>query len=187
MNIEIRKAKPEDAEAIIDIMIESWHNTYKDLVPNEIISKLQAKNQKRIEDKQKYIKENNNTYVAVVDNNIVGYCSYGKSTNNNYSTSCELYSIYILDNYHRLNLGRLLTIKTIEEAIEKGYTTMITECLDGNPNNKFHEAIGGIPYDRVNTTLMGITYEGNVYYHDDLKKSLDLNITKLKENNNFKK
>lgn len=182
MNIEIKKAKPEDAEAIIDIMIASWWNTYKDIVPNEIISKLQVKNEKRIENKQNYIKEKDNTYIAVIDNIIVGYCSYGKSTNENYSNSCELYSIYILKEYHGLNLGRLLTIKVLEEAIKKGYTTMITECLDGNPYNKFYEAIGGICCDRVKANLLEYTFEGNVYYFEDITKTLELNLEKLEKN-----
>ena len=35
--MEIRKAKQEDAERIIDINIEVWNTTYKNLISQEII------------------------------------------------------------------------------------------------------------------------------------------------------
>ena len=47
-NIVIRKAVPEDAEVIIDINIEVWNTTYKNLIPQEIIDKLQFKDSERI-------------------------------------------------------------------------------------------------------------------------------------------
>ena len=45
--MEIRKAKQEDAERIIDINIEVWNTTYKNLISQEIIDKLQYKNKER--------------------------------------------------------------------------------------------------------------------------------------------
>ena len=55
MDIVIRKAKPEEAEQIIDIGIEVWNSTYKDLIPKDIIDKLQSKDEARIERKKKSI------------------------------------------------------------------------------------------------------------------------------------
>lgn len=40
MNVEIRKAIPEDAERIIDINIKVWNNIYKDLISKKIIDNL---------------------------------------------------------------------------------------------------------------------------------------------------
>ena len=42
MNVEIRKAIPEDAERIIDINIKVWNSTYKDLMLKEIIDNLNS-------------------------------------------------------------------------------------------------------------------------------------------------
>ena len=52
MNVEIRKAIPEDAERIIDINIKVWNSTYKDLISKEIIDKLQYKDEERIKSKK---------------------------------------------------------------------------------------------------------------------------------------
>ena len=48
-NVIIRKAHPEEAETIIDLNIEVWNSTYKGLIPQEIIDKLQSKDNNRIE------------------------------------------------------------------------------------------------------------------------------------------
>ncbi len=57
MNIEIRKAKPEEAEQIIDINIKVWNSTYKNLISQKIIDKLQFKDDERIRNKEKGFKE----------------------------------------------------------------------------------------------------------------------------------
>ena len=58
MNVEIRKAIPEDAERIIDINIKVWNNIYKDLIPKKIIDNLnffikRIKNKKPVLTKKK--------------------------------------------------------------------------------------------------------------------------------------
>ena len=72
-NIVIRKAIPEDAETIIDINIEVWNTTYKDLIPKEVIDKLQYKDKERIVRNQKIIREKQNIFVAEVDGKVVGF------------------------------------------------------------------------------------------------------------------
>lgn len=42
MNVEIRKAIPEDAERITDINIKVWNSTYEDLIPKEIIDNFNS-------------------------------------------------------------------------------------------------------------------------------------------------
>ncbi len=189
MNIKIRKATVEDAEKIIDITIDVWHSTYKDLIPNELIERLQVKTQQRIEKKKLDIAEKQNTYVAIFNGQIVGFASYGKSLNEKYPRSGEIYSIYILEEYQGLHIGRMLTISLLQELINQGYTTLIAECLVGNPANKFHESIGGIPIDTISEDLIGYNFKGNVFYHENLEESLKLNqerINSIKDRNKLR-
>lgn len=55
---------------------------------------------------------------------------------------------------------------------------MITKCLVGNKANKFHEAIGGKYVKTINSIILGYTFTENIYYHDDIKKSLEINKDK---------
>ena len=55
---------------------------------------------------------------------------------------------------------------------------MITKCLVGNKANKFHEAIGGKYVKTINSIILGYTFTENIYYHVDIKKSLEINKDK---------
>ena len=178
MKIEIRKITEEEAEKKIDINVKVWWTTYRGLIPDEIIAKLQTKTQERIERQKQTIREKNNTYGIYVNNKLVGFSSYGPSRDENYKDSCEIYSCYILEEYQRLHLGRKVVIKILKDFIQEGYKTMITKCLVGNPSNKFHEAIGGQFKGVTESELMGEKFKENVYYHEDIRKSLILNQQK---------
>lgn len=178
MQVEIKKLKESEAEEKIDINIKTWWTTYKGLIPDDIIAKIQVKTKERIEQQKKTIREKNNTYGIYVDNKLIGYSSYGPARDENYKDSCEIYSCYILEEYQRLHLGSRVVIKILEDFINEGYKTMITKCLVGNKANKFREAIGGKYVKTINSIILGYTFTENIYYHDDIKKSLEINKDK---------
>ena len=183
-NIVIRKAVPEDAENIIDISIEVWNETYNDLIPKEIIDKLQSKDETRIEKQKRSIKEKNHTFVVEVDGKLVGFHSFGKCKDDNFKDSGEIYAGYILDGYQGLGIGRKMAVACMQELIEEGYNTLVTKCLDGNPSNEFHKSLGGIFVGQSRFEPLGI-YVGmeNIYYHENLKKSLEYNKEIINKNN----
>lgn len=180
MNIEIRKAKPEEAEATIDINIEVWKTTYANLIPMEIIEKLQTKDEQRVKSKEERLRKNQDTIVALVDGKIVGYHSISAARNVEYENCGEICAGYILDDYQGLGLGRKMAIECMKELINRGYTSMVTKCLVGNPANEFHKSIGGVFVKEMPIELMDI-WSGteNLYYHENLQNSLDMNIEKL--------
>ena len=186
MNIIIRKAKPEDAEKIIDINIKVWKTTYKGLIPQEIIDKVQSKDEARIEKSKINIREKQNTIVAEVDGEIVGYQTFGQAHDKQFCNSGEIYTSYILDDFQMLGLGRRMAIECMKELVNQGYTTLITKCLVGNPSNEFHKSIGGLYIGQSAFEPLGI-YVGkdNVYYHEDLEKSLNYNLKKVKGENKY--
>lgn len=59
--IEIKKLR-EEAEEKIDINIKVWWTTYRGLIPDEIIAKLQTKTKERIKRQKQTIREKNNIY-----------------------------------------------------------------------------------------------------------------------------
>ena len=69
--------------------------------------------------------------------------SYGKSRNEEYPESGEIYSIYILEEYQGLGLGKKLFMIGINELINEGYNTMILNVLNGNNTIKFYEKYCG--------------------------------------------
>ena len=188
MNIIIRKAKPEEAERITDINIEVWNTTYKDLIPQETIDFLQKKTEERVEHKKKSIEEKNNTIVAEVDGEIVGFNTFGEARDKDYAGSGEIYAGYILDSYQGLGLGRQMAIECMKELLDRGYKTFVSKCLDGNPANEFHKSLGGVYVGQSDFDPLGIHVgKENIYYHEDLEKTLKYNIEKMKQKKNIKK
>ncbi len=182
MDIVIRKAKPEEAEQIIDISIEVWNTTYKNIIAQDIIDKLQSKDEARIERTKNNIKENQNTFVAEVDGKIVGFNTYGRSRDDNYANSGEIYAGYILDDYQGLGLGRKMAVECMKELLNQGFTTLVTKCLEGNPSNEFHKSLGGEYIGKSVYEPMGIHVGNeNIYFHEDLEKTLNYNIDRVKE------
>lgn len=55
---------------------------------------------------------------------------------------------------------------------------MITKSLVGNPAYNFHQAIGGKYVNAINFEILGYTLTENIYYHDDITKSLMINKNK---------
>ena len=182
MNIIIRKALPEEAERIIDINIEVWNSNYSEFLPQDIIDKVQVKDKERIERQKFIIQGSENVFVAEVDGEIVGYQSFGRSHDGNYFNSGEIYTAYILKEYQRLGIGRKLAVACMKELYDKGFRTLITKCLDGNPANEFHKSIGGTFVGQSDFEPLGILVgKENIYYHDDLEKSINHNIKLLKK------
>ncbi len=180
MNIEIRKAKPEETEQIININIEVWNQIYKDLIPQDLSNKIQEKSKERIEQQKYIIQHLNNVYVALVDGKIVGFESFGKSFDEKYYNSGELYTAYILKDYQRLGLGRKMAVECMKDLLNQGYTTIITKCLEGNPSNEFHKSLGGVYVGQDDFKPKGIyVCKENIYYHNNLEKSIEYHVSKI--------
>ena len=182
-NIIIRKAVPEDAETIIDINIEVWNTTYKCLIPEDVINKLQYKDKDRIEKSKRTIIEKQNIYVAEVDGKIVGFHAFGKTKDNNFNNSGEIYAGYILDKYQGFGLGRMMAVACMKDLFDQGFSTLVTKCLEGNPSNEFHKSLGGIYVGQTVYQPKGIFVgKENIYYHEDLEKSIEFNVKKINNN-----
>ena len=179
-NVIIRKAHPEEAETIIDINIEVWNSTYKGLIPQEIIDKLHSKDNNRIESMKQRIQNRQNIIVAEINGKIIGYNSFGPSNDEKYHDSGQIYAGYILKEYQGLGIGRKIALACMTELQEKGYHTLITKCLENNPFNSFHKSLGGIYMGKDSFDPMGLHVgTENIYYHANLKKSIELNKKKL--------
>lgn len=86
----IRKAMPNDAKGIVEVLTYTWQTQYKGLLPDEIIEKRFHTMDERTKKTQEHIMLKNYFYVAEVDNKIVGVLTYGKSRNDNYSSCGEI-------------------------------------------------------------------------------------------------
>lgn len=115
MNIIISNATPSNAEDISIINSLTWINTYKSKeywINEEVANKYSTSKSKRnsfIKRKSKEINNNPWSYFLAKDNEkIIWYACWKKYIDKNYN---EFFAIYILPEYHKKWVWKLLTNK----------------------------------------------------------------------------
>lgn len=165
MNFIIRKANQDDAQAILDINIKSWQDTYKNIFPSEYLNNLcndSIDYENAIKKNKQKIQENNNFYVAELENKIVGFCSFGNSKKNIKPLAGEIYALYVDKKYHNKGIGKELFNKTKKELSQK-YNEIIVSCLVENKSNEFYQKMNCTKIGTCEFMLDGNSYEENLY------------------------
>ena len=99
----IRKATINDSDGKGYVHYKSWIETYTGLFPDEIMEKI------TLERSVKLAKEHpENTYVAIVDQKIVGFACYIESRDTDLKNAGEIMAIYILNDFKNMGIGKAL-------------------------------------------------------------------------------
>ena len=98
----IRKAKKSDSKDLIEVNINTWNTTYKGIIPDEYLKHRVDTIEEEIKKCEDTIEQQDNTYVAVLDGKIVGVMNYGSSRIENFKNYGEVYSLYVLKDYQRI-------------------------------------------------------------------------------------
>lgn len=151
MNIEILKAKQEDALAISIVNAYTWKTRYTGIVSDKIINERMKNvyiNAQKYKDR---ITEDGQYIVAKVDGVVVGFSRYDKSEK--YEGLGELYALYLLESFNGYGIGKTLFERTKEELKALGYDTFVCNCLTKNPTMDFYSHMGG---EKINEFLSDI-------------------------------
>ena len=165
----IRKAKESDARGIVEVNSYTWFTTYKELMPDELLENRMKTIDDRVPVIAKSIMENDNIYVAIDNDKVIGIMSYGKSRNDEYSESGEIYSIYVLKEYQGFGIGKNLFMIGINELINKGYNSMILNVLSGNSTIKFYEKYCGKKVGEKQDSFDDTILTEIIMYFEDLE------------------
>ncbi|URZ14910.1 GNAT family N-acetyltransferase [Clostridium felsineum] len=161
---EIRKAIGEDALGISIVNVYTWKTTYTGLIPDELINKRINELKDLAEKRREDIKKNNNVIVISLENTIIGFCSYGKSRNTSFADSGEINALYLLQGFQGLGLGKKLFLTTIDELKQLGYSSVIINCLKGNPAMRFYKHMGGNIVSKREDEIKGRLIREDIIY-----------------------
>jgi len=99
----IRRAVPEDVDALIDINIRVWRVTYRGSIADEVLDAMTADSLR-----DKWVTTVANTrsqdrfcFVATSAGSVVGYAVCGKNRDDRSAFQWLMYAIYILPEYQR--------------------------------------------------------------------------------------
>ncbi|MGY0691880.1 N-acetyltransferase family protein [Virgibacillus sp. FSP13] len=165
--MHIRKAISNDAKSVAKVQVDSWKTTYTKIIPDEYLNQMtyesREQNWKDIISKQS---------VFVVETNegeIVGFSNGGKERTGKYPTyKGELYAIYILEEYQRIGLGKLLLEPIIEDLKQHGVFSMTVSVLAENSSRLFYESLGAKRIDTIEVEVLGKKLKEIVYGWDNI-------------------
>ncbi|WP_225744033.1 GNAT family N-acetyltransferase [Marinilactibacillus sp. Marseille-P9653] len=169
----IRKTRAEDAAQIAKVQVDSWKTTYKGIVPDDFLNKM---NYDFYTDRfQTYFIENSPiSYVAIDDSNqIAGYITGGQNrlidTYRDYD--CEIHAIYILEGYQGNQLGKKLVSHLMDDLLRLNHKKMLVQVLAANKAVKFYEKLGGKYLDSKQLSISGKNLEESILGWDDISQA----------------
>lgn len=144
--MQIRRAVPGDEKGIATVHVESWQSTYKGILKDELLINLSV--ERRENQWKEAIDANQVIYVALNnEGEIIGFITGGKSRSPEYNYDGELYAIYILAEYHRQGIGKMLIFQLTSELKALGYQSMIVWVIRDNPSREAYKKLGAISFD----------------------------------------
>lgn len=171
----IRKARMSDIRGLARVHVDSWETTYRGIIPDEVLDKRtyessEAKWLSRLAD----VSQTRFTLVAETDaGKIVGFASGGEAQDEHPVYKGEVYALYILKEYQRAGIGRLLVKGSAERLRELGFEPMLIWVLEANPACGFYERIGGRFVETKTMDFAGKELTEIGYGWDDLDTILD--------------
>ncbi len=132
-NYNIREAIEDDTEYIIDTFNKSWHSTtmpFRPLSRKKLIEKVFGKNHVKI-------------FIVSVDGIDSGFTLFGTQDNESKSKFGEISALAILPKYHRLGLGTVLGLSTLDFFRQQDVKELRCKVYkDNNVSKSFLEQLG---------------------------------------------
>src|SRR5262249_30685361 len=143
--VSIRPADRDDALAIAKVHVQSWRETYRGLVPAEVLANLSEAEPASLWATILAAQDSGEAFVfgAWIDGELVGFVSGGKPRRDIESADSELYAIYVLQSAQGRQVGRRLFQTLTSRIFKNGCRRMFLWVLLGNPSAGFYERLGG--------------------------------------------
>ena len=153
--LHVRPARPDDADAMADVHVESWRQTYRGLMRDEVLDDpglLPARGRfwNAVLTEERY--EPFRAAVAESDGAVVGIALAGPATEADVAWDTQLYVLYLLGAFHGSGAGRGLM-----EAVLPAGTSAGLWVADPNPRAQAFYAKQGFKPDGVTKVDDGVS------------------------------
>lgn len=161
--MNIRPVAMSDVENIGSIHVESWHETYRGLIPDAVLDSVTVC--ARVAMWRNTIEHHSATtpiFVAeVAAGDIVGFAAGGPSHDPSLGCDAEVYAIYILHREQGKGCGRALMRELAGALQERHFASFCLWVFRDNPSARgFYERLGGqLVAEKVDDSFGGPLYE----------------------------
>jgi L-amino acid N-acyltransferase YncA len=162
----IRAATEEDAGLISHVHVESWRSTYKGIVPDQYLAELdEAAGAVRW---REAIASDVRIFVAVEDDEVVGFAAAGAIREPLDGYDAELGAIYLLERVQRRGIGDALLRAIAGSLGAGGFKSMVVWVLESNASSHFYERLGGVRIASKEIEIGGLSLPAVAYGWTDL-------------------
>jgi len=140
----VRPASKADAAGIARVHIDTWRTTYRGIVPDEFLDRLDYEAGQEMWEQRTEQGEGRFVLVAEVPGEgVVGFAAGGPERSGDATYGGEVYALYVLKAHQRKGIGRRLVVAAAEELRRRGLDSLLIWVLARNPHRAFYEALGG--------------------------------------------
>ena len=162
MEFSIRPATVGDADAIARVHGQSWDESYRGLLPDEIIDRQMAPTgflaswRARLENFDPTEPTVGHVFVATVaaeqapeTGGLIGFVAAGTSRDEGNGCLGEIRALYLLQAFQRHGIGKALWNAGVEDLASRGLLPGHVVTLVENPTVKFYERMGAVEFVRT--------------------------------------
>jgi len=168
--ITVRAAAPADAPAIGRIHVESWRETYRGLLSENLLNSVSAVVRAAmwrgaLEHERPIL-----LFVAQAPSGkLVGFAGGGSSRTPSLSHDAEVYAMYVLRAAQKRGCGRRLMAALADGLHARGFKSLCLWVLEENANaRRFYERLGGTVVGGKTEVDGGYEFKEVAYGWDDL-------------------
>ncbi|HEY8280451.1 MAG TPA: GNAT family N-acetyltransferase [Bdellovibrionota bacterium] len=168
MAIELRDARPEDADEIAALHLRCWRHNYKGLMDQAALDGIDDKvwaerRHKRLGN----LTTGNKLLVACEGKRILGFCDAGPSRHSEIAP-VEVYAMYVDPAAQGKGVGALLMRGMLDFLkTDQGQAKVMVKTLLTNPQSrKFYEKLGGKFIGESSFDFVGKKYPEAIYVYD---------------------
>ena len=124
--LNVRKARPADAEAVARVYVNAWRDTYPLILPSRVLLGMTVEGQSARWRNAIAIAAREAVYVAETDKGtILGMSSMGRARDSGLGYDAEIYTLYVDPLMTGRGVGRALLAGAFNALVERGHARCV--------------------------------------------------------------
>lgn len=142
LSIDIRRADPQDADAIAGVHDRAWRGAYAGIIPHRALNAMIGRRGPRWW--ANAIRRSATVLVMEIGGEIAGYATLGRNRAKELRQGGEIYELYLSPEYQGIGLGRRLFQAAREMLAAHGFEGLVVWALEENTGAmSFYVGAGG--------------------------------------------
>ncbi|MCT8999362.1 GNAT family N-acetyltransferase [Chelativorans intermedius] len=142
LSIDIRRADPQDAEAIAAVHDRAWRGAYAGIIPHRALNAMIGRRGPRWW--ANAIRRSATVLVLEVGGEVAGYATLGRNRARQLGQGGEIYELYLSPEYQGIGMGRRLFEAARDMLTAHGFRGLVVWALEENaPAVSFYLGAGG--------------------------------------------